>query len=539
MDTMRTMLRASSRSTSRDWACGGFAPRLNLPTRRIGRRKFAAVFGGIALQLSMPAFAQSWHIVPSVSVQETLTSNVNLSEAATAKGDLVTQVTPQLTISERGPRTSLQGDIAAPALVYVRTGAENNQVYPSVNLIGSVEGIERFFFVEGAINVSQQFFTPFGAQPQSLANATQNRYTTATYRVTPYVQGVLPNNVKYELRNNNSWTNLSGAPIATNNSYTDEWKGRASSPLAPFGWALDYDWTDVKFTDQRPTTTQLVRATLRYQADPQLRFDLDGGYEDNQYPFVDYRGAIYGAGVQWNPTERTNVAGNWEHRFFGSSYLFNFDHRTPLSAINVQASRNTTSYPQQFLSIPATGNVPLLLNFLLQSRIPDPAQRLNAINQLLQSQGLPSVLDNPVNLYSQETYLLENASVTLGLLGARNNLFFTGFYAKTQPITGAGTPLPGYFSQGNNNTQTGASVAWTRNLTAMMTLNATCTVTRTVANAPLVGTTNQGYFLISVTAPLSGNSTISIGARYQVLHSDVAVQYNEAAVIAGLNYVFK
>ena len=94
--------------------------------------------------------------------------------------------------------------------------------------------------------------------------------------------------------------------------------------------------------------------------------------------------------MQWNPTERTNVVGKWEHRFFGSSYLFTFDHRTPLSSINVQASRNTTSYPQQYLSVPATGNVPLMLNFLLLSRFPDPVQRLNAINQIVQDQGLPN-----------------------------------------------------------------------------------------------------------------------------------------------------
>ena len=217
-------------------------------------------------------------------------------------------------------------------LLYARTGAENNQVYPSANLLGSFEGVKSFFFVEGAVNVSQQYFTPFGAQPQGLANATQNRYTigvpTASRRIS---RAPRPDNIKYELRNNNIWTNLSGTPIDTNNAYTDEWKGKVSSPMAPFGWALDYDWTDVKFTDQRPTTTQLARGTLLYQDDPQFRFDVDGGYEDNQYPFSDYRGAIYGAGLRWEPDQRTNIVGNWEHRFFGSSYLFTLDHRTPLS----------------------------------------------------------------------------------------------------------------------------------------------------------------------------------------------------------------
>jgi uncharacterized protein (PEP-CTERM system associated) len=503
------------------------------------RRASAAVLGGIVALAGTTASAQTWHFTPSVALQETLTNNVNLSPSATAKSDLVTQLTPQLAIDEKGARTSLRGVIAAPMLVYARTGAENNQVYPSVNLLGTVEGIERFFFVDGAINVSQQFFTPFGAQPQNLANATENRYTAAWYRVSPYIQGITPGNIRYEVRNNNTWTNLSGAPIATNNSHITEWLGRVSSPINPYGWAVDYDGTDVKFNDQRPTITHLARAILRYQVDPQFRLDVDGGYEENQYPLVNYRGAIYGAGVQWNPTPRTSVVGNWEYRFFGSSYLFAFEHRTPLSSVKVQASRNATSYPQQFLTLPATGNVPVLLYFLLQTRIPDPAQRIEAIEKLIREQGLPNALTSPVNLYTQQTYLLENANATLGLLGARNIMLFTVFYAKSQPITGAGAPLPGLLAAVNNNTQTGAGIVWNHDLTAQLTLTTSCTAVRTVAAAPLVGTTNQGNCLLGVTAPLSPNTIVSAGARYQTGRSDVSLAYNEAAIFAGINYKFK
>jgi uncharacterized protein (PEP-CTERM system associated) len=252
-----------------------------------------------------------------------------------------------------------------------------------------------------------------------------------------------------------------------------------------------------------------------------------------------YRGPIYGAGFLWNPTERTIAVGNWEHRYFGSSYLLSFDHRTPRSATTVRVSRDTSSYPQQFLSLPATGNVPLLLNFLLRSRIPDPAQRRDLVARLIEDRGLPTVLTEPVNLYTQQTYLLENASVTLGLLGVRNNVFVTVYYARTQPITGAGNPLPGFLAPSINNTQTGATVAWTHNLTALLTFDASATALRTAANAPLVGLTNQGFVTFGLRAPLSARTSVFAGARYQVLRSDVAPDYNEAAVFAGINYTFR
>jgi len=48
-----------------------------------------AVLGGIIAQASVAAFAQTWHLEPSVAVQETLTNNVNLSPSGSAQGDLV------------------------------------------------------------------------------------------------------------------------------------------------------------------------------------------------------------------------------------------------------------------------------------------------------------------------------------------------------------------------------------------------------------------------------------------------------------------
>src|SRR4029453_3065198 len=127
-------------------------------------------------------------VTASVGVTETLTNNVNLSPSAGAQSDLVSLIVPQLAIDERGSRTCLRGTIAAPVALYVNTGGENNKVYPSVWLVGNAEILERIFFIEGAILASDQFLTPFGAQPVDLSNATQNRYTVANYRISPYLK---------------------------------------------------------------------------------------------------------------------------------------------------------------------------------------------------------------------------------------------------------------------------------------------------------------------------------------------------------------
>ena len=52
---------------------------------------------------------------------------------------------------------------------------------------------------------------------------------------------------------------------------------------------------------------------------------------------------IYGAGLQWSPSDRTQVTGFWEHRFFGSSYSAQINHRLPRIALG----RELLPRPQQ------------------------------------------------------------------------------------------------------------------------------------------------------------------------------------------------
>jgi len=497
--------------------------------------------------------AQTWRFVPSVALDETLTNNVNLQPPNTATGDLVTVITPTLAIDERSARTTLRGTVALPVALFAKTGALNNKAYPQANLLGNAEIYDKFFQVEGDVNVTQQYFNPFGAQPASLAYATDNRYTAAFYRVSPYLQGTTTGDVKYDLRNNNVWTNLAGAPISAANSYTNEWIGSVTGPIRTYGWAVDGYWSDIKFTDQQPQIQGLGRARLLWQPDPQLRLDVDGGYEDNRFPFSEFQDAIYGAGVQWTPNERMRVVGNWEHRYFGASYLFTFENRTPLSVVSLQASRNTTSYPQQLFTLPPTGSVAALLFSIFATRIPDPLARLEFVEKFITEQGLPSSLSTAVPIYNQQISLQELATATFGLLGARNSVFVNFYYLRQEPITGSGQPLPPALFPYNNNTQSGATLSWSHRLTPLLSLDTMLTLSQTTSNDVLPAvdptvkpTTRFGSVFVNLSAPLSPQTTVYAGARYQrsrgyqLPTTEIRTgEYNEAALVAGINYMFK
>lgn len=505
------------------------------------RRRAPAVLAAAALLHSGLACAQSEQWNASLALQETATNNVNLVANDQRQSDLVTQLTPTVSGSERGSHTSLDAYVSLPILLYLRTGAENNSILPQVNLLGDLHTADRVAHLEGAVNISQQFFTPFGAQPQDLANATNNRYRASIYRLSPYIKDTVRGDIEYELRSNNTWSTLNGAPVDTSNSYVAEFLARAETKGdREFGWSLSYDYTDTTFKGQdNSLVSQLARAAPFYSVDPQLRVRLSVGYENNRYTLTSSSDAIYGVGVRWRPTERTNVEAMWEHRFFGSSYSFTFDHRTPLTVWNVQASRNITTYPQQIASLASGANVGAYLNELFLSAYPDAAARQAAVDKFMQDRGLAQTTSGPVSLWTEQIQLVQQQSATVGLIGARNSVFLSAYNVRTQPISAAGNPLPPSFFSQNDNTQTGAAVNWNNRLTQSVNLAASISGLRTVANAPLTGTTRQAIAQVNLSAPLATRMTCFIGARYQTSSSDITQNYNEAAVFAGLAYTLR
>ena len=170
----------------------------------------------------------------SIAVKEGWTNNVNLTPSASAKSDFVTSLTPALAIDEKGASTSLKGLISAPTSLYVRTGAENNKIYPEVDLLGNAELLERFLFLEGDVSVSAAVLHtlrgPAGGLGERDRRTATPRHRTA---ITPYIKGITPGGIQYELRNNNTWTSLSSTPISANSAYYDQWVGTDRGPDCP------------------------------------------------------------------------------------------------------------------------------------------------------------------------------------------------------------------------------------------------------------------------------------------------------------------
>jgi uncharacterized protein (PEP-CTERM system associated) len=481
-----------------------------------------------------PVLAETWRLSSSVSATETYTSNVNYTTRSLAEGDFATTLNGTLSIHGEGPRLKLHGSIGATGVFYL-TETQNNSFAPSANLNGTLEAIENFAYLDAQAYVSQTFQSPFGAQPADLVNATQNRYTQQTYSVSPYIKGVLGSTgISYQLRDDNYWTiasNYGNSSTGVPNTYSNALSASLNSPMRQLGWTLEYNrlYYDGGITGggavgQDTYTTQQIRLLLPYQIDPQLQIGARVGYEKNQFPLQDTTDTIYGLSVRWSPTPRTNVAGFWEHRFFGSSYSLQASHRLPNAALTANLSRGISSYPQLALSIPAGAIVSQFVDLAFQTRIPDPVERAVAVNQFLATSGLPTALASPVNFYSPSITLQDAANLSLVLIGVRNSLGLSVFYLKSDLISAAGNVLPPALSFGQNNTQTGAglhyshSLGWRTNLVAGATYS---TTTVNTSSGPLAnGRSNNVNANVGVNTQFGPKTSGSAGVSYSWSNSD-------------------
>ena len=85
-----------------------------------------------------------------------------------------------------------------------------------------------------------------------------------------------------------------------------------------------------------------------------------------------------------------------------------------------------------------------------------------------------------------QTAVLVLAIVTFGLLGARNSIFLSASYLRSEPIAGSGDPLPPGLAGANDNTQYGANIVFNHQLTPLISMGANLSWSRTVPNAPIL-----------------------------------------------------
>ena len=400
----------------------------------------------LALGCTGPASAQRWDVDSSIRAQATLTNNANYEQSARREGDLVFSVEPAVGFQREGPRLRVAGSASLNMIGYA-DGTQTSRMLPYANVLANLEAIDQLFYIDAALHANQSLINPF--LPRSDAASTFNKYTYVQGSVAPYLQGNFATNWRYLVRSDNSYTYTTQSDSNLDNAYHGRHRAEVARIATPLGGLLRVQRDVTQFDDLRDVDQELdvVLATINYAFTPQFTAGLRGGYERTNYTRTEESGPIYGAELEWRPGPQTRVGGYWEHRFFGPSYQFGASSRLRRFATNLSASRYVTTYPQLLLELPATGNVSGLLDAILTARFPDPVERAQQVQDLMERQALPSSLPAGVNIFSRNANIVNSASGSAALVGARNTLALNLYYLKTKTLPDAAIPVDLYHSQ--------------------------------------------------------------------------------------------
>ena len=490
-----------------------------------------------AMSVALEAHAESWRITPSIAVNETLTNNLFLT-STNRTSDLVTGITPGISIEGQGARASLRLNYGLTQNLYARESSQNNR-QNSLNAVGTLEAIEDWFFIDASGTISQQLISAFGQTSPSDANINNNQTETAYYSISPYIRGRFLSSTEYLLRYTASTTSADSSVVS--DTTTSQWLGRinGNTRWGPLSWSLDASSNSVQYDIGRDRNDTRYGLTLSYRLTPQFQFSLIAGRETtNLVSLEDETHSDSGYGIVWTPSPRTKLDARMTRRFFGNGYQISFSHRMPRSLVSYTASRDISYQP---VGVGNTGQGSNYDAFYAIIAASNPGLAPDAIraqvNQVLQGRGVPADGTVVNGALTNRPTLQKLQQLSYALLGARNTLTFSATESQQQSL-GVVSGLTDDYSLANEVTQRGFGIIWGHQLTGRSSLSLSLNEQRSLAKGTnRLDTKTQGAYLF-FTTQLSPKTQANIGARHVISDGGINADYTESALTGVLSHSF-
>lgn len=473
------------------------------------------------------AWAQALTVVPSIGVNETYTDNRDLRSGTERQSDLITNISPGLSLVYRRGPTQASLNYALNGLVHARESSLNS-VFHTLNSTGHLEGWDGRLGVDAVANASRQVISPYGTQSMDPALNSGNQVQTFNYSLAPYLSGRLLGEASYRTRLTYAQTRNGSTDVGDTASLAGSVGlfGRRG----PLGWSVDASRTISEVGDRPRAHNGRVGAGLDYTIDVDYRVSLRAGTEvDDMRSGVSERTTTWGAGFAWTPGPRTVLSFDLDRRFFGRSHTFSLSHRMARTVFTAADTRALN------LGGPTgRAEVSLFDLFFLQfaSREPDVARRTTLVRDFLAANGLDGTSKVVVGGFITAAPTVQRVqNLSVAYLGLRTTFSATWLKTANRDVdtTTAASSLSGVRQQG-----------WTLSLSHRLTPEASLVVTlsdqHTSGNGSLPG--NQLKSLLATWSSRLGPYTnVSLGLRHSQFDSETN-PYTESAVLGSVRMQF-
>jgi len=498
----------------------------------------AVLLAIVTTNTSFPVFAATWTITPSITVNETATDNVGLSDS-NQQSELITDISPGIRVDALGGRSKLHFDYQLHNLLYAQD-ASRNRTQNSLNALGTLEAVDNWLFIDASGFISQQNISAFGSTTSTAVNTNTNSNTTetSTYSISPYIQGSFGTIADYQLRYRATDTSTRSGQAF--DSQTRQWTGnlKGQTGLTNLGWSLDANSQTATFNNGRSNNDDRLRGTLIYQFDPQFRVSLLGGRESNDYLSASKKSyTTKGAGFEWAPTERTLISANREERFFGTSNTFSVSHRTALTAWSFKQSKDASVQNNQQTGVGTSYDQWLQLYMSALGCDPSKSDYVPCVNQANTSALAQTNALGAGGFLTSGVTLQQRREFSVALLGARNAVTFAASQSQSESLSGGLILVGNDLSSAHQVKQRVESINWSHKLTEISSLTGVFSHIRSNSSGGTdnIHTTQQSASL-NFTTQLGPKTNAGIGARRVVVNGETS--YTENALTGVLTHQF-
>jgi uncharacterized protein (PEP-CTERM system associated) len=471
-------------------------------------------------------------IVPRVSLTETLTNNVELSNIS-PRSEQITEISPGIRLQIDSGRIKTYLDYALTETVYAQNTSPSNYSQ-ALNAFGSVQAIENQVFIDFSGTISQQTISAFGVQSLDNTSLNANQTEVSTYRISPYLKGQLAGIADYEARLSRSIT-ASDADTASGSANHSTVKLTSSNSFKGLGWSADLGRQRVSYSKGRTTESDTANIGPFYNINPQIQIYAKAGRETSNFTNEFKQNFNTSSiGVKWLPSTLSSLTLDRSHRSFGDVYNLSLQHRSGRTVWKFTDNKDISTTPSQ-TGISSKGSIYDLLFSQFASTQPDPVARAQMVDNYLLTNGLSATANADNSFLTSAISLQRRQELSFALLGVRDTITFAASRSETSRLDTISTGVDDLANAGQVYQQA-LSLQYAHRLTPDYALSLLFSRQKTSGKASLTDS-NLRSVNVNVSGKLGKQSAISLGARRTIAAGDSS-PYSESAVIGHIRVQF-
>jgi len=361
----------------------------------------------IAAMLLASECRADWRVVPALTLTERYTDNFRQESNELKRSQLISELTPSITLSQRGPRLVLDGVAQWRHFDYrdedLRDTVDHSFEY---TLTGRGTLRDDFLFVDASASARPNNISAFGPRVEDTPYLAENQAKIKTWRISPFLEQRFGQQARLSVRY--TLDRVEGGNVLgfANSNGDSVLASLNSGPVfARIGWGLSHVRQDLQDTINGDTSSETTTANLRYAINPRFGVTATTGYDRYRFQRLgsDTAGRSWALGFDWTPSLRTRISAALGRHFYGQTGTFSLQHRSRRTAWNMAYDDGVTTSREQFL-LPAALDTNALLDQLFSSAITDPVLRQQAVDSYIRNNSLPPSLSDNINFLSNRYY---------------------------------------------------------------------------------------------------------------------------------------